>query len=74
MDADENSTAADPMGGQRKYNYVQSNMPAPDEGDAVIGGGFGGGLGSAMGGGEFDLNQGPTNLDRPAPLTDEVPF
>ena len=52
-------------------------MPAPDEGDAAMGGGFGGlgsGLGAAMGGGEFDLNQGPTNLDRPAPLTDEVPF
>jgi replicative DNA helicase len=73
MDADENSTAADPMGGQRKYNYVQSNMPDPDEGGAPMGG-LGSGLGSAMGGGEFDLNQGPTNLDRPAPLADEVPF
>ena len=31
MDADEYSTAADPMGAQRKYNYVQSNMPDPDD-------------------------------------------
>ncbi|MBQ1963891.1 MAG: DnaB-like helicase C-terminal domain-containing protein, partial [Tidjanibacter sp.] len=78
MDADEYSTAADPTGGQRKYNYVQSNMPAPEEAGAPMGGGLGGGLGSglgsAMGGGEFDLNQGPTNIDRQAPLTDEVPF
>ena len=84
MDADENSTAADPMGTQRKYNYVQSNMPDPDDsGFAPMGGAMGamgapmgGGLGAAMGGGEFDLgvNQGPTNIDKQAPLTDEVPF
>ena len=37
---------------------------------------MGGGLGAAMGGGEFDLgiNQGPANIDKQAPLTDEVPF
>ena len=84
MDADENSTAADPMGTQRKYNYVQSNMPDPDDSSfapmggamGAMGAPMGGGLGAAMGGGEFDLgvNQGPTNIDKQAPLTDEVPF
>ena len=73
MDADENSTAANPMGGNMGggYREVQSgmnggmeDMPAP----------ISGGLGSAMGGGEFDLNQGPTNIDKQRPIIDEVPF
>jgi hypothetical protein len=57
------------MGGG--YREVQSgmnggmdDMPAP----------ISGGLGSAMGGGEFDLNQGPTNIDKQRPIIDEVPF
>ena len=71
MDADENSTAANPMGGNMGggYREVQSGInegfaPAP----------ISGGLGAATGGGEFDLNQGPTNIDQQRPLTDEVPF
>lgn len=71
MDADENSTAANPMGGNMGggYREVQSGInegfaPAP----------ISGGLGTATGGGEFDLNQGPTNIDQQRPLTDEVPF
>jgi replicative DNA helicase len=73
IDADENSTAADPMGGNMGggYREVQSgmnggmdDMPAP----------ISGGLGSAMGGGEFDLNQGPTNIDKQRPIIEEVPF
>jgi hypothetical protein len=27
-----------------------------------------------MGGGEFDLNQGPTNIDKQRPIIEEVPF
>ena len=40
-----------------------------------MGGAMAGGLGSAMGG-EFDINPNPapTNLDKQAPLNDEVPF
>jgi len=68
MDADENSTAADPMGGG--YNQVSSGMNAPHD---DFGGGMAGGLGSAVGG-EFGLDQGPLNIDRQAPLSDEVPF
>ena len=76
MDADEYSTAADPMGGG--YKEIASSMtndlapwnnplPQGDGGSAM------GGLGSSMGG-EFGLDQGPTNIDRQRPITDEVPF
>ena len=76
MDADEGSTAADPMGGA--YREIASSMtndlapwknplPQGDGGSAM------GGLGSSMGG-EFGLDQGPTNIDRQRPITDEVPF
>ena len=67
MDADENSTAADPMGG---YNQISSSANAPDDGFGPVPGG----LGSSMAGNEFGLEQGPVNVDRQAPLTDEVPF
>ena len=76
MDADEGSTAANPMGGA--YREIASSMtndlapwknplPQGDGGSAM------GGLGSSMGG-EFGLDQGPTNIDRQRPITDEVPF
>ena len=67
MDADEGSTAADPMGGA--YREIASSMGESFEpaGSAM------GGLGSSMGG-EFGLDQGPTNIDRQRPITDEVPF
>ena len=72
MEAGEYSTAADPLGMGGGYKEIASS----------IGGGVedplaepvGGGLASAMGGGEFDLQQGPTNIDKQAPLTEEVPF
>ncbi len=69
MDADENSTAADPMGSV-SYNQISSSANGPE-------GGFGpvaGGLGSSMAGNEFGLDQGPLNVDRQAPLSDDVPF
>ena len=78
MEADEGSTAADPMGGAPAYNY--GSMGGGSVGDildaAPAGGAMAGGLGSAMGGGEFSLDAPPmqTNLDKQAPLTDEVPF
>ena len=75
MEADENSTAADPMGGAPAYNY--GSMGGGSVGDIVDAapmGGMSGGLGSAMGGGEFDLAPTPTNLDRQSPLGDEPPF
>ena len=78
MEADEGSTAADPMGGAPAYNY--GSMGGGSVGDildaAPVGGAMAGGLGSAMGGGEFSLDAPPmqTNLDKQAPLTDEVPF
>ena len=81
MEADEGSTAADPMGGAPAYNYgSMGNGSVGDIVDAApAGGAMAGGLGSAMGGGEFDLGVTPmppvqTNLDKQAPLTDEVPF
>ena len=81
MEADEGSTAADPMGGAPAYNYgSMGNGSVGDIVDAAPAGGtMAGGLGSAMGGGEFDLGATPmppvqTNLDKQAPLTDEVPF
>ncbi len=70
MDVDENSTAADPMGGGGGYNQVSSGMNAPQD---DFGGAQAGGLGSSMGG-EFGLDQGPLNIDKQAPLSDEVPF
>ena len=69
MDADENSTAADPMGSV-SYNQISSSANGPE-------GGFGpmsGGLGASMAGNEFGLDQGPLNVDRQAPLSDDVPF
>ena len=76
MEADENSTAADPMGGTSEYNY--GSMGGGSVGDildgAPMGGAMAGGLGSAMGGGEFDLSATPTNLDRQVSLSEEVPF
>ncbi len=81
MEADEGSTAADPMGGAPAYNYgSMGNGSVGDIVDAApAGGAMAGGLGSAMGGGEFDLGATPmppvqTNLDKQVPLTDEVPF
>ena len=81
MEADEGSTAADPMGGAPAYNYgSMGNGSVGDIVDAApAGGAMAGGLGSAMGGGEFDLGATPmppvqTNLDKQAPLTEEVPF
>ena len=78
MEADENSTAADPMNGSASaYNSVQSSMGGASVGDIVdgsYGGSMSSGLGSAMGSNEFDLVQGPTNLDKQPPLADDVPF
>ncbi|MBQ3535242.1 MAG: replicative DNA helicase [Alistipes sp.] len=83
MEADINSTAADPMGGGGAPAYDYGSMGGGSVGDIVdaapAGGALAGGLGSAMGGGEFDLGATPmppvqTNLDKQAPLTDEVPF
>lgn len=79
MEADEGSTAADPMGGGAPA-YSYGSMGGGSVGDIVdaapVGGAMAGGLGSAMGGGEFDLGATPvqTNLDKQAPLSDEVPF
>ena len=76
MEADENSTAADPMGGTSEYNY--GSMGGGSVGDILdatpAGGAMAGGLGSAMGGGEFDISPMPTNLDKQVPLNEEVPF
>ena len=68
MDADENSTAADPMGSV-SYNQISSSANGPDGGFAPVSGG----LGSSMGN-EFGIDQGPLNVDRQAPLSDDVPF
>ena len=77
MEADINSTAADPMGGGGAPAYDYGSMGGGLVGDIVdaapAGGALAGGLGSAMGG-EFDINPAPTNLDKQAPLNDEVPF
>ena len=77
MEADINSTAADPMGGGGAPAYDYGSMGGGSVGDIVdaapAGGALAGGLGSAMGG-EFDIKPTPTNLDKPAPLNDEVPF
>ena len=68
MDADENSTAADPMGSV-SYNQISSSANGPDGGFAPVSGG----LGSSMGN-EFGIDQSPLNVDRQAPLSDDVPF
>ena len=68
MDADENSTAADLMGSV-SYNQISSSANGPDGGFAPVSGG----LGSSMGN-EFGIDQGPLNVDRQAPLSDDVPF
>ena len=77
MEADVNSTAADPMGGGGAPAYDYGSMGGGSVGDIVdaapAGGALAGGLGSAMGG-EFDIKPTPTNLDKQAPLNDEVPF
>ena len=77
MEADINSTAADPMGGGGAPAYDYGSMGGGSVGDIVdaapAGGALAGGLGSAMGG-EFDINPAPTNLDKQAPLNDEGPF
>ena len=77
MEADINSTAADPMGGGGAPAYDYGSMGGGSVGDIVdaapAGGALAGGLGSVMGG-EFDINPAPTNLDKQAPLNDEVPF
>ena len=84
LDMDEFSTAGDPMGGG--YTQIASSMggddnftpPAAVGGMSAFEGGLGapmgGGLSSSMGGNEFDIQQGPTNMDKQRPLTDEVPF
>ena len=77
MEADIYSTAADPMGGGGAPAYDFGSMGGGSVGDIVdaapAGGALAGGLGSAMGG-EFDIKPTPTNLDKQAPLNDEVPF
>ncbi len=86
LDMDEFSTAGDPMGGG--YTDIASSMgglgddefalPVAGGAGAPMGGGLGapmgGGLGASMGGNEFDIPQGPTNMDKQRPLTDEAPF
>ena len=74
MEADEHSTAADPMNNGSNYTAVMGGASVGDIVDGTAGGGMMGGLGSAMGSSEFDLNQGPVNLDKQAPLSDDVPF
>ena len=73
MEADENSTAADPMNNASSYTAVMGGASVGDIVDGTAGGMMGG-LGSAMGSSEFDLGQGPVNLDKQAPLSDDVPF
>ena len=72
MEADEHSTAADPM--NSGYTPVMGGASVGDIVDGTAGGVMMGGLGSAMGSGEFDLGQGPVNLDKQVPLSDDVPF
>ena len=72
MEADEHSTAADPM--NSGYTPVMGGASVGDIVDGTAGGVMMGGLGSAMGSSEFDLGQGPVNLDKQAPLSDDVPF
>ncbi|MBR0332428.1 MAG: DnaB-like helicase C-terminal domain-containing protein, partial [Alistipes sp.] len=66
MDAEEGSTA----GG---YQEIASSMGGGDDFPAPTAAPMSGGLGSSMGG-EFDLNQGPVNLDNQPPISDDVPF
>ncbi|MBQ2374846.1 MAG: replicative DNA helicase [Alistipes sp.] len=73
MEADENSTAADPMS-TSGYTAVMGGASVGDIVDGTAGGAMAGGLGSAMGSNEFDLQPVSVNLDNPAPLSDDVPF
>ena len=66
MDAEEGSTA----GG---YQEIASSMGGGDDFPAPTAAPMSGGLGSSMGG-EFDLNQGPVNLDQQRPISEDVPF
>ena len=74
MDADENSTAANPMGGNMGGGYREVGSSMNDTAGDGFAPPMSGGLVSAMGGGEFDLNQGPTNIDQQRPIMDEAPF
>jgi replicative DNA helicase len=65
MDVEEGSTE----GG---YQEITSSMSGGDDFPAPAMGAMGG-LGSSMGG-EFDLGQGPVNLDKRPSLSDDVPF
>ena len=69
MDYDDAAFVEGDMGG---YREIASSMGGVDDGfmppPAV------GGLGSMSGGGEFDIVQGPTNIDKQRPITDEPPF
>ena len=71
MDVSEDSTAANPMGGGG-YKEIASSIGCGVEDPLAEP--AGGGLASAMGGGEFDLMQGPTNIDQQPPISEEVPF
>ena len=55
--------------GSVSYNQISSSANGPDGGFAPVSGG----LGSSMGN-EFGIDQGPLNVDRQAPLSDDVPF
>ena len=72
MEAGENSTAADPLGTGGGYKEIASSIGSGVEDPLAAP--AGGGLAAAMGGGEFDLMQGPTNIDQQPPISEEVPF
>ncbi|MBQ1980574.1 MAG: DnaB-like helicase C-terminal domain-containing protein, partial [Alistipes sp.] len=72
MEAGENSTAADPLGTGGGYKEIASSIGSGVEDPLAAP--TGGGLAAAMGGGEFDLMQGPTNIDQQPPISEEVPF
>ncbi len=74
MEVDENSTAADPMSSTPVYNTVMGGASVGEIVDGTAGVPVAGGLGSAMGSSEFDLNQGSPNLDKVAPFGEDVPF
>ena len=70
MDYDDAAFVEGDMGG---YREIASSMGGVDDGftpPAAVGG-----LGAlSSGGGEFDIVQGPTNIDKQRPITDEAPF
>ena len=72
MEAGEHSTAADPLGTGGGYKEIASSIGSGVEDPLAAP--AGGGLAAAMGGGEFDLMQGPTNIDQQPPISEEVPF